>query len=68
MRPIMRNWAAHCQYPGRAPFYFGTFEAESELEAVRGFEKAWSKISPHPAPTNVSVVPGMVIFLSEDGE
>lgn len=56
-----RHWIARCRYHGRSPFCFGTFQADSELAALREAKEVWQKISPHPSPS-FDMEPGMVII------
>jgi hypothetical protein len=68
MRPVLRFWVARCCYPDRKPFLFGTMQAESEMQALTKFKEAWAKVSPHPAPTNVALEPGMLVFVAQGGD
>jgi hypothetical protein len=61
MNAPLRHWCGRCEYPGLAPFLFGTVQAEQELEALALLRKAWAKISPHPPPS-IAPLPGLLAF------
>lgn len=58
------HWTARCAYPGLDGFIFysPTFTAESwsDLDdmAQSTVAEAWARISPHPAPKVVELIPG----------
>lgn len=61
-------WTARCAYPGRNEFLFysPSFVAASwadlDAAAQAAVSEAWSKISPHPAPAVVELIPGALSF------
>lgn len=62
------SWTARCAYPGRDAFLFHspsfTVASWDDLDAAAkaSVSEAWSKISPHPAPPVVELIPGMMCF------
>ena len=66
----IRYWTASCTYDGKQPFRFWTsamvVEAEFETVAHDALQaivrREWAKISPHPAPRLLEVVPGRLVM------
>lgn len=67
-RPILRRWVGRCAYKGMKEFYLGTVEAESEMDAVTKLQTLWSELSPHPCPSFIVAIPGMLVMLAEKEE
>lgn len=57
-------WTAVCRYEGKEDFVFYSpdffIDNWADLESVAKYtvEKAWSRISPHPAPSIIEIKPG----------
>lgn len=62
MTRAYRHWCAALQFPGKAPFLFGTVQAETELEALRAAEVAWAAVFPIPMPAGAVMHPGTLAF------
>jgi len=67
MTRAYRHWCGILRYPGRESFYFGTVQAETELEALRKLEAAWRVLSPHPMAPVEAMLPGTLAFHPEGG-
>jgi len=67
------HWTAVCQYPGKDQFRFYSSAfvvehwADMERAAKETVEAEWARISPHPAPPVVELVPGRLLHESERG-
>ncbi len=66
------SWTAVCRYPGKDQFLFYSPEfvadwKELDDEARKVVDEAWSKISPHPAPPVIELVPGCMNFVPGKG-
>lgn len=63
------HWTARCAYPGRADFLFYSpafvVDHWSELDqaARAAVTEAWAKISPHPPPDVIELIPGHLAFV-----
>lgn len=68
---MKRYWTCEVSYDGKTPFHFFStemyIETETELEAEKLLSEivseCWAKISPHPAPRLLSVIPLRVILV-----
>lgn len=70
MAALTRWWSADCAYPGKDKFIFGSVvhvQAETTEEAHRiarhELAAEWARISPHPAPEIVNLIPGRIILM-----
>ena len=65
-------WSAICTYPDKKAFMFYTkafiVDHWSNLEAIAQevVNKEWGKISPHPPPNIVELVPGHIEYIKEE--
>lgn len=68
---MKKYWTCEVTYDGKEPFFYSSpdmfVEVESELEAEKLLESivkdSWAKISPHPAPKLLSVLPLRVVYV-----
>lgn len=57
-----RLWCARCQYAGRDAFLFGTVAATGSEHARQELARMWERMSPHPMPDIIAVLPGALVF------
>lgn len=68
----IHHWVARCQYAGKREFVFSSpaFVVEHwwqlEQTAAQVVADSWAKISPHPAPDIVELIPGAMLFFPDE--
>jgi len=68
---LHRPWTAQCEYEGKKQFYLGTVVEPLDTphnELLEKFAALWERISPHPMPRIVSIIPGALVFVPDEGD